>query len=98
MSFKGNEIQVKQHICNPESIVSYDETVLDDKEMVWIRSLITTKAPEIDQLMNLVPEEYHKFIDLFGEHLAQELPPRRTFDHQISIKDGKEVPFGLIYH
>jgi hypothetical protein len=34
MSFEGNEIQVKQHICDPESIVSYDETVLDDEEAV----------------------------------------------------------------
>jgi hypothetical protein len=34
MSFEGNEIQVKQHICHPKSIISYDETVLDDKETV----------------------------------------------------------------
>jgi site-specific recombinase XerC len=30
--------------------------------------------------------------------LAQELPPHRTFDHQIQIKEEKEVPFGPIYH
>jgi hypothetical protein len=34
MSFEGNEIQVKQHICDPESIISYDETVLDDEGAV----------------------------------------------------------------
>jgi hypothetical protein len=34
MSFEANEIQVKQHIYDPESIISYDETVLDDKEVV----------------------------------------------------------------
>jgi hypothetical protein len=34
MSFEGNEIQVKQHICDPESIVSYDETLLDEEETV----------------------------------------------------------------
>jgi hypothetical protein len=34
MSFEGNEIQVKQHLCDPESIVSYDETLLDDEETV----------------------------------------------------------------
>jgi hypothetical protein len=37
-------------------------------------------------------------MDLFGEPLAQELPPHQTFDHQIRIKEGKEVPFGPIYH
>jgi hypothetical protein len=34
MSFKGNEIQVKQHLCDPESIILYDETILDEEEMV----------------------------------------------------------------
>jgi hypothetical protein len=34
MSFKGNDIQVKQHICNPESIILYDKTVLDDEGVV----------------------------------------------------------------
>jgi hypothetical protein len=30
MQFKGNGIQVQQYICNPESIISYDESVLDE--------------------------------------------------------------------
>jgi hypothetical protein len=34
MSFEGNEIQVKQHLCNPESIISFDETLLNDEETV----------------------------------------------------------------
>jgi hypothetical protein len=34
ISFKGNEIQVKQDICNPESIISYNETLLENKETV----------------------------------------------------------------
>jgi hypothetical protein len=37
---------VKQHLCDPESIVSYDETLLDDEETVWIGSLTATKALE----------------------------------------------------
>jgi uncharacterized HAD superfamily protein len=77
---------VKQHIYDPESIISYDETVLDDKEVVWIGSLTATKAPNTHDLKNMVLEEYHKFMDLFEEFLVQELPPHRTFDHQIQIK------------
>jgi hypothetical protein len=46
----------------------------------------------------MVPEEYHAFMELFGEPLAQELSPHCTFDHQIRIKEGKEVPFSPIYH
>jgi hypothetical protein len=34
MSFEGNEIQVKQHICDPELIILYNETILDDEETV----------------------------------------------------------------
>jgi hypothetical protein len=34
MSFEGNEIHVKKHICNAESIISYDKTVLDDEGVV----------------------------------------------------------------
>jgi hypothetical protein len=98
ISFEENEIQVKQPICNPKSIISYDETILEDKEMVWIGSLTATKAPNTNELKTLVPKEYHEFMNLFEEPLAQELPPHRTFNHQIQIKEGKEVPFGLIYH
>jgi hypothetical protein len=98
MSFEGNMVQVKTHHCDPESIISYDETLLDEEEAVWIGSLTATKAPNTEELNELVPEEYHQFMDLFGEPLAQNLPPHRTFDHQIRIKEGKEVPFGPIYH
>jgi hypothetical protein len=98
ISFEGNEIQVKQHLCHPESIISYDETVLDDEDMVWIGSLTATQAPDTNELKKLVPEEYHEFMELFREPLTQELPPHQTFDYQIQIKEGKEVPFGPIYH
>jgi hypothetical protein len=74
MSFEGNEIQVKQHICDPESIISYDETLLDEEEMVWIESLTTTQASNTEQIKEIVLNEYHDFMDLFGEPLAQELP------------------------
>jgi hypothetical protein len=70
MSFEGNEIQVKQYLCYPESIISYDETVLDEEEAVWIEYLTTTKAPDADELENVVPKECHKFMKLFGEPLA----------------------------
>jgi hypothetical protein len=71
----GNEIQVKQYICDPESIVSYDETTLDDEGVVWIGSLTATQAPNSKELKELVPSGYHKFMNMFGEPLAQELPP-----------------------
>jgi hypothetical protein len=81
MSFEGNEIHVKQHICNPESIISYDEMVLDDEGVVWIGLLTTTNTPEKKELETIVPEEYDLFMNLFGEPVVQELPSYRLFDH-----------------
>jgi hypothetical protein len=75
MSFEGNEIQVKQPLFDPESIISYDETVLDDEETVWVGSLTATKGPDTKELKKVVPDEYHKFLELFEELMAQELPP-----------------------
>jgi hypothetical protein len=70
MSFEGNEIQVQQHHCDPESIISFDETLLDEEEPVWVGSLTATQAPSTEQIKEIVPEEYHDYMDLFGEPLA----------------------------
>jgi hypothetical protein len=56
-SFEGNGIQVKQHHCDPKSIISYNDSLLDEEEAVWVRSLTATKAPETEELKELVPEE-----------------------------------------
>jgi hypothetical protein len=53
MPFEGNGIQVQQHICNPESIISYNESVLDE-DTVWIGSIIATKAPNSKEIKELV--------------------------------------------
>jgi hypothetical protein len=98
MSFEENEIQVKRHIRDPEAIISYDETLLDEEETVWIVSLSATKTPDSEEIKKIVPEQYHDFMSLFGEPLVQELPPHRIFDHQIRIKEGKEVRFSPIYY
>jgi predicted component of type VI protein secretion system len=83
ISLKGNEIQVKQHFCHPESIISYNETLLDNEKTVWIGLLAATKALDMNKLKSMVPDEYHKCMDLFGELLVQVLPPHQTFNHQI---------------
>jgi hypothetical protein len=70
---------------------------LDDGEAAWIGSLTATEALDNNELKGLVPLECHQFMKLFEEPLAQELPPHRSFDHQIPIKEGNEVPFDIIY-
>jgi hypothetical protein len=54
ITFKGNEIEVKQYICNPKSIILYDETLLDEEPMVWTGSLIATKVPNSEEIKELV--------------------------------------------
>ncbi|KAI0992503.1 hypothetical protein K3495_g15682, partial [Podosphaera aphanis] len=44
-----------------------------------------------------VPICYHKFYNMMDEKFANELPPRRLYDHKIPLKDGKEPPFGPLY-
>jgi hypothetical protein len=56
MSFAGNEIQVNQHLCNPEAIISYDKTLLNDEEVVWIGWLTAMQAPNTDQIKEIVSE------------------------------------------
>jgi len=46
----------------------------------------------------MVPEWYKKFIDLFDpEGTIDELPPYRSFDHAIDLKEGAQLPWCPIY-
>jgi hypothetical protein len=45
----------------------------------------------------MVPPEYHDFLPLFSKVAADILPPHRTYDHRIPLKEGKEPPFRPLY-
>ena len=45
-----------------------------------------------------VPEKYSEFFEVFSKKKANTLPPHRTYDHQIILKEGKSPPFGPIYN
>jgi hypothetical protein len=45
----------------------------------------------------LVPEEFHDFLPLFEEAVANQLPPHRKSDHTIPLKEGFQPPFGPLY-
>ena len=38
----------------------------------------------------LVPEEYHKYLDIFNEEKAAQLPESKPWDHKIEMKEGFE--------
>ncbi|SOV07143.1 uncharacterized protein UDID_18780 [Ustilago sp. UG-2017a] len=58
----------------------------------------TTMALAYDAgLPDIIPQEYHQYLDVFSRVQADKLPPHRTYDHQIPLEEGKSPPFGPIY-
>ncbi|SPC66568.1 uncharacterized protein UHOD_12259 [Ustilago sp. UG-2017b] len=58
----------------------------------------TTTALAYDTgLSDIIPPEYHQYLDVFSRVEADKLPPHRTYDHQIPLEEGKSPPFGPIY-
>src|SRR5437660_10309657 len=97
MTLENGKIEVQQHICKKNEEITYDETLLEDKDTIIIGSMTYFAPPDHESLKKTIPMEYHDFLHLFGEKLAAELPGQRPFDHAIDIVPGKEVTFGPIY-
>src|SRR5205085_12524213 len=95
MTFE-NGIEVKQHICQRNEEITYDETLLEDKDAIIIGSMTYFAPPDHESLKKIIPMDYHDFLHLYDEKLEAELPRKRQFDHAIDIVPGKEVPFGPI--
>jgi hypothetical protein len=52
---------------------------------------------ETNNISDIIPPEYHKFLLLFSEVEANKLPPHHPYDHRIPLKEGFTPPFGPIY-
>jgi len=55
------------------------------------------EPPDYERLKSLIPPEYHSFLPLFYESIANKLPPHRPYDHRIPLKEGFKLPFGPLY-
>ncbi|HYP42903.1 MAG TPA: hypothetical protein VEQ18_02670, partial [Candidatus Nitrosocosmicus sp.] len=53
---------------------------------------------EINQIKEMVPVDYHDFIQLFTKEDADKIPPHRYIDHAIDLVDGKQPSFGPLYN
>ncbi|SPC67775.1 related to Gag-pol polyprotein [Ustilago sp. UG-2017b] len=63
-----------------------------------ITSSDTTTALAYDTgLSDIIPPEYHQYLDVFSRVRADKLPPHRTYDHHIPLEEGKSPPFRPIY-
>ncbi|SOV09386.1 uncharacterized protein UDID_18575 [Ustilago sp. UG-2017a] len=73
---------------------------------VQSQHLLTTTTTSADTTMalaydaglpDIIPQEYHQYLDVFSRVKADKLLPHRTYDHQIPLEEGKSPPFGPIY-
>jgi hypothetical protein len=74
---------------------------------IWINSkdnLATRLAAEVDQKKldlkpeQLVPPEYHEYLDIFNEDKANQFPDTQLWDHKIEIKSGFEPKSFKMYN
>lgn len=47
--------------------------------------------------MEVIPDYYHEFMDVFSEEEANQLPPHRPVDHRIPLEEGKTPGYGPLY-
>ena len=74
----------------------YDEMVAYDPEAQYI-GRIGYKKREREITLDSLPREYLRYKKLFLPETAENIPPPRTFDHSIDLKEGAEAPWGPIY-
>jgi hypothetical protein len=48
-------------------------------------------------LQERIPSCYHAYISVFEKRLSEALPPHRSYDHAIDLKEGADPPWGPIY-
>jgi len=54
------------------------------------------KVLDQDEVLQILPKEYHKFLPLFLKKTEDQLPPHGRFDHEIPLRPGFVLPFGPI--
>ena len=99
---------IKNHSLNP--LLDMDTILLEFLNMedeVWINtktnvatSLVAEanlKKPELSP-EQLVPEEYHKYLDIFDEGKANRYLEPRPWDHKIKMKTGFEPKLFKTYN
>ena len=90
----------KNHSLNP--LLNTDTILLEllnIEDEVWINTKMNmatslaaeanSKKPELTP-KQLIPEEYHKYLDIFDEEKANRYPESRLWDHKIEMKLGFE--------
>jgi len=77
-------------------LYEYNETVAYDPQSQYIGRIGYEKG-EKEITLDSLPREYLRYKKLFLPETAEKIPPRRTFDDAIELKEGAEAPWGPIY-
>jgi len=79
-----------------KDLFEYDETVAFNRKAQYVGRI--GKIEEKDPIeLETLPREYAQFKHLFRPEASEKMPPRRTFDHAIDLKEGSEPPWGPVY-
>src|SRR5262249_46341594 len=96
---KLNFISKKCRNCTKEKVhqikVTYDETILDEpywdqvREVARVSAAITVKDDLGERPItvdDILPSCYKRYMKVFEEKIASQLPPHRKWDHAIELK------------
>jgi Reverse transcriptase (RNA-dependent DNA polymerase) len=98
----------EEHLNRPTN--TSDKVLLEYLGMeneIWINSkenLATKLAAEANQKKldqtpeQLIPPEYHKYLDIFNEDKANQFPDTQSWDHKIKMKSGFEPKSFKMYN
>src|SRR5205807_2033158 len=57
MTFEDGKIEVQQHICQKNEEITYDETLLEDKDAIIIGSMTYFAPPDHESLKKIIPTQ-----------------------------------------
>jgi hypothetical protein len=75
-----------------------------DKDILYYHDAIvigyvTSVNPDVAEVdpVTIVPEKVQQYVKVLGKELANKLPDHKLYDHSIDLKDGEQLPWGLMY-
>ena len=61
------------------------------------QSALGHKVLDKEEVLSILPKQYHEFLPLFLKKTEDQLPPHGRFDHEIPLRPGYVPPFEPIY-
>ena len=67
-------------------------------KLIYISTKILEKKGGNNPALVLIPDYYHKFLDIFNKHIAKGLPLHRPgINHIIKLRDKNRLPVSPLY-